>query len=286
MTGPSARVAFWLLLASATTTTSAAELTLRLSGTDYEGSGPAFAVLFGETTIGAGTVDTSVAGGQVFTFNVPDTLLAPNDDLRIRFTNDARKAPDEDRNLYLIAADLNGADIPLSSFVITRPDLASVPKRLRNGTLQIWSGNEVAVAAAPPGGWLPDATTKVTEAPKRQQEAAVDAPDVCDLSVMVTGYDDNAVDLAASQEERLLPVIDRLRGGNCAVLVTGYASLSGSAETNALVSGQRADAVLSYLRSQVQDLPHTQARGAGSTDQFGSAPEANRIVVVELTTRH
>lgn len=134
-----------------------ASLRLELSGSQYQG-GPAFDVAFGSMVVGSGTVDPLPPDGTgvTFDFALPDLLLAGNPDLRLRLTNDARGGPGEDRNLYLIAASVDGESVPLQDFRVL---LKGEPRehRLRGGHLEIWSGQEVAVASAPPGGWPLDA---------------------------------------------------------------------------------------------------------------------------------
>jgi hypothetical protein len=148
------RAAFLLIgFAMAASTAGAAEVRLRLSGTAYAG-GPTFDLAFGRTIVGSGVVDAGKDsdGGSTFDFDVSDLLLVGRPDLRIRLTNDARGGPGEDRNLYLLSATVNGLDLPIADFRVL---MQGEPRlhRLRRGHLEIWSGNEVAVASAPPEGW-------------------------------------------------------------------------------------------------------------------------------------
>jgi hypothetical protein len=131
----------------------AASVRLQLSGSDYRG-GPAFELTVGRTVVGSGVVDVLAGGsnGTMFEYEVPDLLLAGNPPLHLRLTNDARGGPGEDRNLYLISAAVNGEALALGGMaVLSNGELR--PDRLRKGHLEIWSGNEFAVAHAPPGGW-------------------------------------------------------------------------------------------------------------------------------------
>lgn len=131
----------------------AATLRLELSGTAYHG-GPAFDAAFGPVVVARGTVDPppAGAGGAVFEISVSDLLLAGNPDLRIRLTNDAWDGPGADRNLYVVAVALDGEPVPLDGFrIISHGE--SKQHRLRNGRLEIWSSQEVAIARAPTEGW-------------------------------------------------------------------------------------------------------------------------------------
>jgi hypothetical protein len=144
----------WLLLGLglAVTAPQAAEVRLELSGTSYNG-GPAFDLAFGNTVVGEGVVDPAAGTNEgVFRFEVSDLLLVSNPDLRIRLTNDARGGPGEDRNLYIVSAAVNGVGLPIADFAVLSKGEAR-PHRLRNGHLEVWSGNEVAVASPPTSGW-------------------------------------------------------------------------------------------------------------------------------------
>jgi hypothetical protein len=144
---------FLVAIAAMPVSASAASVRLELSGSDYRG-GPAFEVAFGRTVVGSGVVDVLADGGAgaVFEFEVPDLLLAGNPSLLLRFTNDARGGPGEDRNLYLISAAVNGEALALGGIAVVSNG-ALRPDRLRQGRLEIWSSSEYAVAHAPPGGW-------------------------------------------------------------------------------------------------------------------------------------
>jgi hypothetical protein len=140
-----------IAIAVAPASADAASVRLQLSGSEYQG-GPAFALSFGRTVVGSGVVDVLSGHGTAFTFEVSDLLLAGNPSLLLRLTNDARGGPGADRNLYLISATVNGEILPLETFSIFSKGETRA-HRLRDGHLEIWSGNEVAIANAPAGGW-------------------------------------------------------------------------------------------------------------------------------------
>lgn len=65
------------------------------------------------------------------------------------------------------------------------------------------------------------------------------------------------------------------------VVVNGYASIEGNANTNQILSQNRAAAVANYLTAQGVNAGRISAIGRGATTQFGSTYEPNRRV--ELT---
>ncbi|MDO4450139.1 MAG: OmpA family protein [Moraxella sp.] len=65
------------------------------------------------------------------------------------------------------------------------------------------------------------------------------------------------------------------------VVVNGYASIEGNANTNQILSQNRAAAVANYLTAQGVNAARISAIGRGATTQFGSTYEPNRRV--ELT---
>lgn len=66
------------------------------------------------------------------------------------------------------------------------------------------------------------------------------------------------------------------------VVVHGYASIEGSANTNQVLSQNRAVSVANYLKNQGVSTSRIQAIGHGATTQFGDAYEPNRRVEITI----
>ncbi|MBK8083566.1 MAG: hypothetical protein IPK28_06800 [Devosia sp.] len=140
-----------LMLATAV---NGAELALELSGTAFEG-GPAFEIKIGGEVVGTGTIDPiPPAGDSVhFLFEVDDTVLARGGDLSIRLSNDRRAGPGADRNLHILFVRVNDHDFaPEDLRIVNRT--GPVVRPIRQGRLELWTGDEVALGTAPRGGWI------------------------------------------------------------------------------------------------------------------------------------
>ncbi len=147
------RLVFLAALMSASASP-AGELALELSGTAFEG-GPAFEVKIGPTVVGTGLVDpVPPAGDSVpFIFVFDDAILSDGADLSIRLSNDRRAGPGSDRNLHILFVRLNDHDFApedLRVFNRTGP----VVRPVQQGRLELRTGDEVAIGAAPAGGWI------------------------------------------------------------------------------------------------------------------------------------
>ncbi|HEY8596460.1 MAG TPA: carbohydrate-binding domain-containing protein [Devosiaceae bacterium] len=250
-------------LSLAASPAAAGEISLWLSGTAFDG-GPSFELLLGDQAIGEGTVDpipTDPAGTR-FDFNVSDDVLQSRAPLVIRFTNDKYEEGVGDRNLFILKGQVNGVELGSESFLVLEPDG-------RLGTSgQIFSGQEIAVAAPPGGIWMAG-------------QPAVAAKPQCDASVTVTSFELNGAAPTIADLPDLTALLDQAKG-ECGVVVTGYSSKSGPAEWNKTLSQQRAAAVLALLVERGATFKSQEVVGFGPTDQFGRSETLNRRVVVQL----
>lgn len=273
-------------LLMATARVSAADLSIDLSGTAFEG-GPAFELRMGKTVIGSGTIDPVPPEGDAATFlyEVPDAVLAEGNDLVVRFTNDKWQGAGQDRNLYVLYARVNGKELSPEDFHLMTKS-GPVERKIRKGRLEIWSGLETAVAAPPPGGWIEStAAVAPAEAAPEAPAAAAAAPAVpvdCGLSLAVTGISSRAAALTEAQAKQLEPLLASARSGTCAVVLTGYASQGGAEDLNIKASGIRAQLVLDYLIYQGARFTAEDIVAFGSTSTFGSDDASNQRVNVRL----
>jgi len=132
----------------------AAELALELSGTGFQG-GPAFEAKIGRTVVGTGLVDPVPAAGDSmpFVFVFDDAILGDGADLSIRLSNDRRAGPGADRNLHILFVRLNDHDFaPEDLRLVNRA--GPVVRPVQQGRLELRTGDELAIAAAPTGGWI------------------------------------------------------------------------------------------------------------------------------------
>jgi hypothetical protein len=67
------------------------------------------------------------------------------------------------------------------------------------------------------------------------------------------------------------------------VLVTGYSSMQGAIDSNALFAIERAQNSLHYLRDHGVKFASAIAAGGGATSQFGPDYWLNRRVVITIT---
>ncbi|WP_421760474.1 carbohydrate-binding domain-containing protein [Devosia sp.] len=265
----------------ATASVSAAELSIDLSGTAFEG-GPAFELRMGKTVIGSGTIDPVPPDGQPasFLFDVPDAVLAEGKDLVVRFTNDKWQGAGQDRNLYVLFARVNGKELSPEDFHLMNKD-GPVARKVRQGRLEIWSGLETAVAPPPAEGWIAGVAQA---APAPEPAPAAAAPVDCSLSLAVTGIASRAAALTEAQAQQLEPLLAAARSGKCAVVLTGYASQGGAEDLNIKASGIRAQLVLDYLTYQGAKFTTQTIVPFGSTSTFGSDDASNQRVNVRLET--
>lgn len=243
----------------------AGQVSVTLSGVAFEG-GPAFEVGVNGNVIGTGTVDNPVPGGQTFTFDAADDLLAQPGDLTVRLTNDYFAGPDQDRSLTILGASVGSTILAPSDFIIVQ-DGARVERDFSTGAL-IWSGNETAVANAPLAGWGVD--------------AGADAAATCSEAVEVTGFERGSVASEARAPATLGPIIEAATAGNCSVTITGYADVGGTELTNLRLTAARAGAVLDDLLVGGARFPNANIVPTTGTDQFGAEGADNRRVTVQL----
>jgi len=299
-------------LATLVVPAAATEVSVILSGSDFNG-GPAFELTLGGKVIGTGVLDPVPADGQasIFAFDVPDHLLSGNGELRVRLTNDAFGGPGKDRNLYVFGATVDGQHIPVSDFSILQKG-KPVQRKVKLNHIDVWSNQEVAVAAAPKGGWLrtqpsaapaaPEpaavevkATTKSAEVtpPPLRVATALPAPSptvpiktapaaLCNAKASVIGIDVVSDPLSARQLAALQSVSAQAQAGGCRIELVGYASQGGSDVANLAASVARAKLVLAALQSGGARFAAVDLKGAGSTSDFGSDDRSNRRVEVRL----
>jgi outer membrane protein OmpA-like peptidoglycan-associated protein len=94
-------------------------------------------------------------------------------------------------------------------------------------------------------------------------------------------FANNSAALDAAATGQLTRLLGQLRESGVTVVINGYASISGMAQTNYVLSYQRATQVASFLESHGIRASSLIIVGHGATDAFGSgAPAANRRVLV------
>lgn len=260
-------VAFAIVACSALSL-QAAEVRLKLSGTAFEG-GPAFEATLGGEVIASGTIDEPVPGGQDFTFEVPDDLLSGSGDLTLRLTNDYFAGEGEDRSLTVLGANIGGTELTPDDFLLVEND-APIERDRSSGVL-IWTGNEIAVAPAPQGGWLGGGAVPRVEAQNPE----------CSAYAEVVGIKSGSVALGLAGET-LQHVVDVARSGACSVTLTGYADKSGSELANLRLTAARASAVLDALILAGARFPSANIVSTTGTDEFGPLAADNRRVTVQL----
>ena len=302
----------WILAGSATY---ALPVLVTAGGTAFEG-GPAFEMRLGDRVIGAGQVpDPIPPDGELFSFDVDDALFADSADISLVLSNDRWKKDEGDRNLRIIKVQIGGLELLPADFMVQNGE---EPATVFDGALN--SVSEVARISAPEGGWLAAAAAPASDAPaepvaetkpaaadpatpeKAAEPATATAPvgdapaavtatpavaetpapvrPDCDAGISIGGFSNNVVALTDSQRDTLDDALSSLT--DCALVVTGYSSLSGSDPVNQRISAARAQAVADYLDAADAPPASVNVVGAGSTDQFGAAPADNRVVVIEV----
>jgi outer membrane protein OmpA-like peptidoglycan-associated protein len=98
----------------------------------------------------------------------------------------------------------------------------------------------------------------------------------------VIGFNENSNDLTPKLMERLDQIAADIGTEKCTVLITGFSSVQGDYATNALFAVERAQNVLTYLRTKGLAFAESSATGAGETTEFGELPSANRRVVISV----
>lgn len=268
---------------AATASAGATELALTFSGSDYQG-GPAFEVRLGKTLVGTGVVDPIPATGQgyEYSFVLPDGPVDASRQLSIRMTNDAFKAHGEDRNLFLLAASIDGTQIPLTSFALTRKG-EPFTRKLIGGHLELWNNQEVA--SLPIGGETSGGSITTAAAPSADATSVAEvapAPAVCTATTSVVGIQTTSKPLTTSQLAALNAIIAQAKDNSCGIVLKGYASQGGSDETNRKVSLARAKLVLDTLKKSGLSFTTESVEGVGATNQFGSDDASNQRVNVAL----
>lgn len=268
------RIAFGLIILAATTSlSSAATLKLNLAADLYEG-GADFVVLVDGKEIGGGTANT--ADGKDFSFEIPDDPMS----IGIRFTNDAAgpidqdgtRAPGADRNLVIISASFADREWSGQEFV-------GASTSVREEKLVLVSNTTATLQIRPSVAATAVETSQVAAERVVNQSNSIANTEECNLIVEVMGFFSGQVELSASQQEDLNPVLDKI---DCSVTVTGYSSTSGTSDINKQIALDRAEGVLAYLLEKGGKFSAREAVAAGETDRFGSDQADNRRVVVQL----
>ncbi|MDB5507499.1 MAG: hypothetical protein JWR75_2137 [Devosia sp.] len=315
------------LLAAGSAIAAPAQLVLMIGGEAYDGA-PAFSLSFGGTEIGTGQVtsaiDTAAVGRftaatdrsqyvQSFVFDIPEAVFATDGELAVTFTNEAfgGEGSDRDRNLFLLAASINGR-------VVLGPDFSGDGRALLDTYMALENNDATVVAAAPAGGWPAlGVATPVAAAPKiatrspsivlvkadstkadvlPPSSAASDVIEVASIATdpvatgtcnrdelyNVVGFNENSNDLTPGLMQRLDEIIADIGQEKCAVRITGYSSTQGDYATNALFAIERAQNVLAYFRTNGLAFDDVSATGGGETEQFGDRPSVNRRVVIAV----
>lgn len=242
------------LLAASSWTACGAQITLSLSGTEFEG-GPAFVVALGDNVVGEGTLEAipSDTPGLLFSFEVADDLVWEGGPLSVKLTNDKATEGAGDRNLFIRAATVGPTSLSATDFQIENGDAARPPGHL-------YRDREVAIAMEPADGWWPNA---------------------CDASGTVSGFVLNQIEPKFDQVAELSGVLTQA-DGRCRAVLTGYSSTGGSLQANLSVSERRATAVLQYLADNGARFASTEVIAGGPTTEFGSTALENRRVIVQL----
>ncbi|WP_108397270.1 carbohydrate-binding domain-containing protein [Devosia submarina] len=247
----------------------AAELSITLSGTAFEGS-PAFEVGLGGTVVGSGTLDNPVPAQQTFSFEIADDLLTDAGDLTVRLTNDYFTGEGQDRSLSILEATVGATNLAPTDFVLVQN--GAPIDRDNSAEVSIWSGDETAVANPPSGGWSAD--TLVAEKAAAARE--------CTAFAEIVGFPSGSSSPNSPAQEGLRPLIEAAAAGNCSATITGYADLSGSELLNLRLTAARAADVLDKLIVGGARFPATSIVPTSGTDQFGGDAAANRRVSVQL----
>lgn len=247
----------------------AAQVVLHLSGQEYKG-GPSFEVFLGGLSIGEGSVEPVPAAGEyrIFEYRVADELLAAGEPLRIRLTNDIFDGPGKDRNLFIERVIVGETQIAAEGITIQRAN-AEVGRVIKDGHRDIWSSQEVAVVAAPAGGW-------------KLPETAVLQPASCSGKAAIVAVDYKSGTLNQHQKAVLGPLLPALRQAECVAVITGYASQGGSSDANLRASEARARLAAAYLETLGIPVERLMVVAGGSTASFGQDDASNQRVVVEI----
>lgn len=248
-----------------------AEVELNLSGSAFEG-GPAFEAAIGGQVVGTGTVENPVPQGTPFRFEVDDQVLEGASDFTVRLTNDYSGGEGQDRNLSILAARVGAVGLTPEDFILTSG--GEPIERDAGAGVQIWSGDESAVANAPAGGWL-----GAGAASDREGQGA---PAACTAGAEVTGFDRNEFVPETDPSGNLGDLASQAISGACSVTITGYADETGSDVTNRRITAARAGAVLDQLLESGADFPAANIVPTEGTTEFGADPAANRRVNVRL----
>ncbi|WP_417679869.1 OmpA family protein [Roseibium sp.] len=287
-----------------TVTPAAAEdpmVEVTLAGEAYQGP-PTFEIDFAGTKIGVGAVDkaidTTTEGRiqklkdwapytQTLSFPIPADVFTADGAVSIRLTNDAWGGPgsNQDRNIYLMGAKIDGVEMSPQDFVwLVKGEESSIGATAKWVSLS--SNNAVAVANPPSGGWPSTntgAATPVASAETAQAAAPGSATAACNttLSVTITGYGSNQIAVPAGGKA-LKELADKLKDQSCAITITGYSSISGPTAFNKSLSGKRAEGAAAYLKKAGVDMSKAKTMSGGETSQFGKRFAANRRVVVDV----
>lgn len=257
---------------STTTLAFAGEVELTLSGTAFKG-GPRFEAALGGEIIGSNVIENPSPEGTVFRLTVNDNLLGGRGDLTIRLTNDYFLGEGQDRSLTILGARVGAVELVPGDFILTN---AGEPiERDRSDGVQIWSGDDIAVANAPEGGWA-DSATRPTSQPAPNEAAD------CSHFAEVTGFLHNRTSIDATEFSGLQAIADIAATGLCSVTITGYGDETGPDLANRRITAARAAAVLDYLLTKGAQFPTANIVSTVGTSEFGPAGKANRRVAVQL----
>jgi len=210
------------------------------------------------------------SAGTVFRLVVDDGLLEGRGDLTVRLTNDYFAGEGRDRSLVILSARVGAVELAPEDFILTS---AGEPiERDRSNGVQIWSGNDIAVANAPEGGWLGRKTAAIEQSPSAD----------CSGFAEVSGFSRNDASIEATDFGSLAAIVEAAASGYCSVTITGYADESGSDLANRRITAARAAVVLDYLLANGARFPVANIVSTEGTSEFGVSASANRRVAVQL----
>jgi outer membrane protein OmpA-like peptidoglycan-associated protein len=232
---------------------------------------PAFSVRAGDTEIFSGSVTAAfdtVAGGrlteadiaghqQSFTIAIPDGATA----VTLRMTNDATSPDDGDwhRNIYIVAAQLDGVPLPQSAMSRTLAD-EPAPLELKFDLVALFR-NADAIVLPIAGG---------TGAP----QPACDQPDL-----HIPGFAINSARLPAAAAAQLAALAETLTEA-CRLTIVGYSSSSGPQAVNDRLSEARGKAVFDYLAGRAGGRLQAIIKAGGATAAFGTGTDNQRVVIL------
>lgn len=274
----------WKTIVAATTLAAfalgsqAAELSVQLSGANYQGA-PEFEVLVDGKVVGKGSVGPE-GTVRTYSFDVPDDRLTPGAVVAVSLTNDLFEGRGRDRNLFVHSITVGTERFDSSSISVTRDGRPSTGDF--SAIAPIYSGGDLAFIT------LPDGTESepATNAPVTDKEVALNSEaateKVCEFSGVLKGFENGAQTLTVAQRAQVEAWRELLMRPDCELELTGYGSVAGAPALNLAVSRARADAVAAYFTEIGLSFRLVTVNGGGGTSQFGPMPADNRVVVIDL----